>query len=70
MKKILHLGNFGLTGLTSGVNYTYQVLGRRNNSIANSPLVKRRSLFNVGLSPYDDGGIPAASYPNMPVSIQ
>lgn len=58
-----------LTGLTSGTNYTYQYWVGKNNPIANSPaLVKTADPYStLILSPFDDKGIPAATYPNMPV---
>jgi hypothetical protein len=54
-----------LTGLTSGVNYTYQYW------VGETPLIPRIGKTSdpystLVLSPYD-GGIPAATYPNMPV---
>jgi 1,4-alpha-glucan branching enzyme len=71
MKKDPTSGKFWLelTGLTSGVNYTYQYWVGETTPIANSPaLVKTADPYStLVLSPYDDGGIPAASYPNMPV---
>jgi glycosidase len=71
MKKDPISGKFWLelTGLTSGVNYTYQYWVGETTPIANSPaLVKTSDPYStLVLSPYDDGGIPAASYPNMPV---
>lgn len=71
MKKDPTSGKFWLelTGLTSGVNYTYQYWVGETTPIANSPaLVKTADPYStLVLSPYDDGGIPATSYPNMPV---
>lgn len=57
-----------LTGLTPGTTYTYQYWVGESTPIANSPaLVKTADPFStLVLSPYDDPGIPAASYPNMP----
>ncbi|AOW08420.1 alpha-amylase family glycosyl hydrolase [Flavobacterium gilvum] len=58
-----------LTGLTSGTNYTYQYWVGETTPIPNSPaLVKTADPFStLVLSPYDDPGIPASTYPNMPV---
>ena len=58
-----------LTGLVSGVNNTYQYWVVANSPIANSPsLVKTADPYStLILSPFDDSGIPSASYPNMPV---
>ncbi len=58
-----------LTGLVSGVNNTYQYWVVDATPLANSPsMVKTADPYStLVLSPYDDGGIPAASYPNMPV---
>jgi 1,4-alpha-glucan branching enzyme len=71
MKKDPTSGKFWLelTGLTSGVNYTYQYWVGETTPIANSPaLVKTADPYStLVLSPFDDPGIPAASYPNMPV---
>ena len=71
MKKDPTSGKFWLelTGLTSGVNYTYQYWVGKTTPIANSPaLVKTADPYStLVLSPFDDPGIPAASYPNMPV---
>jgi hypothetical protein len=54
--------------LTSGVNYTYQYWVGETTPIANSCIGKTADPYStLVLSPYDDGGIPAASYPNMPV---
>jgi hypothetical protein len=50
--------------LTSGVNYTYQYCEKQPNCI---PALVKRQIHILVLSPYDDGGIPAATYPNMPV---
>jgi glycosidase len=70
MKKDPASGKFWLelTGLTSGVNYTYQYWVGETTPIANSPaLVKTSDPYStLVLSPYDDGGIPPSSYPNMP----
>ena len=71
MKKDPISGKFWLelTGLTSGINYTYQYWVGESTPIANSPaLVKTADPFStLVLSPYDDPGIPSATYPNMPV---
>ncbi|MCC9071995.1 T9SS type A sorting domain-containing protein [Flavobacterium sp. F-65] len=71
MKKDPVSGKFWLelTGLVSGVNNTYQYWVVANSPIANSPsLVKTADPYStLVLSPFDDSGIPAASYPNMPV---
>ncbi|MBC5863785.1 alpha-amylase family glycosyl hydrolase [Flavobacterium turcicum] len=58
-----------LTGLTSGVNYTYQYWVVDQTPISGTPsLVKTADPYStLVLSPFDDGGIPAAKYPNMPV---
>jgi 1,4-alpha-glucan branching enzyme len=71
MKKDPASGKFWLeiTGLVSGVNNTYQYWVVDATPLANSPsLVKTADPYStLVLSPYDDGGIPPASYPNMPV---
>jgi hypothetical protein len=56
-----------LTGLTSGVNYTYQYWVGETKLLI--PRIGKTSdpYSTLVLSPYDDGGIPAATYPNMPV---
>ena len=58
-----------LTGLVSGVNYSYQYWVGETTPLANSPaLVKTADPYStLVLSPYDDPYIPATSYPNMPV---
>ncbi|MBF4466735.1 alpha-amylase family glycosyl hydrolase [Flavobacterium sp. LC2016-12] len=70
MKKDPVSGKFWLelTGLVSGVNNTYQYWVVDATPLANSPsMVKTADPYStLVLSPYDDGGIPAASYPNMP----
>lgn len=70
MKKDPVLGKFWLelTGLVSGENNTYQYWVVKMNPIANSPkLVKTADPYStLVLSPYDDAGIPSATYPNMP----
>ena len=71
MKKDPTTGKFWLelTGLTFGQNYTYQYWVVKETPIANSPrLVKTADPYStLVLSPFDDPGIPAASYPNLPV---
>ncbi|MNQ23307.1 Malto-oligosyltrehalose trehalohydrolase [compost metagenome] len=71
MKKDPVSGKFWLevSGLVSGVNNTYQYWVVDATPLANSPaMVKTADPYStLILSPYDDGGIPAASYPNMPV---
>ncbi|VAV83085.1 1,4-alpha-glucan branching enzyme, partial [hydrothermal vent metagenome] len=71
MKKDGTTGKFWLqlTGLTSGTNYTYQYWVSAITPVANSPiLVKTADPYStLVLSPFDDPGIPASSYPNLPV---
>jgi 1,4-alpha-glucan branching enzyme len=71
MKKDPVSGKFWLelTGLVSGVSHTYQYWVVDASPLANSPsLVKTADPYStLVLSPYDDAGIPASSYPNMPV---
>jgi len=71
MKKDSATGKFWLelTGLISGINYTYQYWVGESSPIANSPaLVKTADPFStLVLSPYDDPGISSTSYPNIPV---
>ena len=57
-----------LTGLTSGATYTYQYWVVDQTPIAGTPsLVKTADPYStLVLSPFDDGGIPVASYPNLP----
>ncbi len=57
-----------LTGLTAGTNYTYQYWVGKEAPLANSPkLVKTADPYStLVLSPFDDGGIPSASFPNIP----
>lgn len=57
-----------LTGLTSGQIYTYQYWVFNDTPIANSPrLVKTADPYStLVLSPFDDSGVPSASYPNLP----
>ncbi|KOP40147.1 T9SS C-terminal target domain-containing protein [Flavobacterium sp. WLB] len=70
MKKDPTSGKFWLelTGLVSGVNNTYQYWVVDATPLANSPaMVKTADPYStLVLSPYDDPGIPAASYPNIP----
>ena len=70
MKKDPVSGKFWLelTGLTSGTNYTYQYWVATQTPIANSPsLVKTADPYStLVLSPFDDSGIPAVNYPNLP----
>ncbi len=70
MKKDPTSGKFWLelTGLVSGVNNTYQYWVVDATPLANSPaMVKTADPYStLVLSPYDDSGIPAASYPNIP----
>jgi 1,4-alpha-glucan branching enzyme len=58
-----------LTGLVSGTNYTYQYWVGDSTPMINSPaLVKVADPYStLVLSNFDDPGIPAATYPNMPV---
>ncbi|KFF16260.1 alpha-amylase family glycosyl hydrolase [Flavobacterium hydatis] len=71
MKKDPDSGKFWLelTGLVSGVNNTYQYWVVANAPMANSlSLVKTADPYStLVLSPFDDSGIPATSYPNMPI---
>ena len=71
MKKDPTTGKFWLelTGLVSGVNYSYQYWVGETTPLVNSPaLVKTADPYStLVLSSYDDPFIPAASYPNMPV---
>lgn len=71
MKKDPVSGKFWLelTGLVSGVDNMYQYWVVANSPTANSPsLVKTADPYStLVLSPFDDSGIPATSYPNMPV---
>jgi len=57
-----------LTGLTPGVNYTYQYWVGDTSPIANSPkLVKTADPFStLVLSPFDDPWISSTTYPNLP----
>ncbi|CAA9200402.1 alpha-amylase family glycosyl hydrolase [Flavobacterium collinsii] len=71
MKKDPASGKFWmeLTGLVSGVTYTYQYWVVDTTPLANSPsLVKTADPYStLVLSPFDDPSIPTTSYPNMPV---
>jgi 1,4-alpha-glucan branching enzyme len=71
MKKDPTTGKFWLelTGLVSGVSNLYQYWVVDETPIAGTPtLVKTADPYStLVLSPFDDGGIPAISYPNMPV---
>ena len=70
MKKDPATGKFWLelTGLTADVNYTYQYWVVDETPVANSPkIVKTADPYStLVLSPFDDAGIPAATYPNLP----
>ncbi len=57
-----------LTGLTSGQIETYQYWVVDQTPISGTPvLVKTADPFStLVLSPFDDPGIPSASYPNLP----
>ena len=57
-----------LTGLTPGQIETYQYWVVDKTPLANSPtLVKVADPYStLVLSPYDDGFIPASTYPNLP----
>ena len=70
MKKDPTSGKFWLelSGLTSGVNYTYQYWVVDETPLANSPsLVKTADPYStLVLSPFDDPGISATTYPNLP----
>ena len=57
-----------LTGLTAGVDYSYQYWVVDDTPIANSPkLVKTADPYStLVLSPFDDGSIPAGNYPGLP----
>jgi len=61
-----------LTGLTPGQIYTYQYWVVKQTPIANSPaLVKVADPYStLVLSPFDDPGIPASSFPNLPAYPQ
>jgi hypothetical protein len=71
MKKDPTSGKFWLelSGLTSGVNNTYQYWVVDATPAAGSPVVVKVAdpYSTLVLSPYDDATIPAANYPNMPL---
>jgi hypothetical protein len=69
MKKDPTSGKFWLelTGLTSGVNYTYQYWVGETTPII-PRIGKTSDPYSTLVLSYDDGGIPAATYPNMPLS--
>ena len=71
MRKDAATGKFWLTltGLTSGVDYSYQYWVVDTTPLAGSPgLVKTADPYStLVLSPFDDPYIPAGNYPNMPV---
>jgi hypothetical protein len=57
-----------LTGLVSGVNYSYQYWVGNNTARKFTCFGKTADPYStLVLSPYDDPFIPSASYPNMPV---
>lgn len=74
MKKDPSTGKFWLelSGLTSGTNYTYQYWVVDSTPISGSPsVVKTADPFStLVLSPFDDPGIPATSYPSIPAYPQ
>ncbi len=57
-----------LTGLTAGVDYSYQYWVVDTTPTTNSPvIVKTADPFStLVLSPFDDPYIPAVTYPNLP----
>ncbi|MFV8356195.1 alpha-amylase family glycosyl hydrolase [Flavobacterium sp. XS1P32] len=57
-----------LTGLSTPATYTYQYWVVDQSPMTGTPsLVKTADPYStLVLSPFDDGGIPAASYPNLP----
>ena len=71
MKKDVSSSKFWLelTGLTPGVDYTYQYWVVDNTPVANSPvLVKTADPYStLVLSNFDDPYISATVYPNLPV---
>jgi hypothetical protein len=71
MKKDPTTGKFWLeiSGLTSGINNSYQYWVVDATPTAGSPVVVKVAdpYSTLVLSPYDDASIPAANYPNMPV---
>ncbi len=58
-----------LTGLTPGVDYTYQYWVVDTTPTTNSPAVVKTAdpYSTLVLSPFDDPWIPASTYPNIPV---
>jgi len=70
MKKDATSGKFWLelTNLVSGQNYSYQYWVVDTTPLAGSPAVVKTAdpYSTLVLSPYDDSGIPASSYPNIP----
>jgi hypothetical protein len=56
-----------LTGLTSGVNYTYQYWVEKQRQLLIPRIGKTSDPYSTLDRLNDDGGIPAATYPNMPV---
>lgn len=70
MKKDAASGKFWLelTGLVSGQNYSYQYWVVDTTPLAGSPSVVKTAdpYSTLVLSPYDDPGIPASTYPNLP----
>ena len=70
MKKDPVSGKFWLelSGLTSGDNYSFQYWVVDETPVANSPkIVKTADPYStLVLSPFDDPGIPASTYPNLP----
>jgi len=70
MKKDPVSGKFWLelSGLTSGDNYSFQYWVVDETPVANSPkIVKTADPYStLVLSPFDDPGIPAYTYPNLP----
>ncbi|WP_374552523.1 alpha-amylase family glycosyl hydrolase [Flavobacterium sp.] len=57
-----------LTGLTPGVDYTYQYWVVDTTPTTNSPAVVKTAdpYSTLVLSPFDDPWIPASTYPNIP----
>ncbi|RDI04626.1 alpha-amylase family glycosyl hydrolase [Flavobacterium sp. AG291] len=74
MKKDPETGKFWLqlSGLTSGEIYSYQYWVVDETPLANSPKVVKTGdpYSTLVLSPYDDPGIPASTYPNPPAYPQ
>jgi hypothetical protein len=69
MKKDPTSGKFWLelTGLTSGVNYTYQYWVEKQRQLLIPRIGKTSDPYSTLVYHPYDGGIPAATYPNMPV---